>query len=71
MTKHHRAISRAELYPPKFSRKKSAQNEAIFRGQNLKNEEKLKKNFIVPKRSLGHTDHLYTYKRYIEHVGFT
>ena len=29
------------------------------------------KFFIVPQRSLGHTDHIYTYERYIEHVGFT
>ena len=29
------------------------------------------KKFLVPKCSLGHTDHLYTYERYIKHVGFT
>ena len=49
------------------SQKWSAQNEAIFGGQNQKNA---KKNFIVPNRSLGHTDHLYTYKGHVEHVGF-
>ena len=27
------------------------------------------KNFYC--RSLGHTDHLYTYKLYVEHVGLT
>ena len=45
--------------------------EVIFGGQNPKNEKKFSKNFIVPNRSLGHTDHLYTYKGHIEHVGFT
>ena len=54
--------------------KKARKTGGVFGGQNLKNEEKLKKKiskiFIVPKRSLGHTDHLYTYKRYVEHIGF-
>ena len=45
--------------------------EVIFGGQNPKNEKKISKNFIVPNCSLGHTDHLYTYKRYVEHVGLT
>ena len=43
----------------------------IFGGQNQKNEKKISKNFIVPNRLLGHTDHLYTYKGHIEHIGFT
>ena len=38
----------------------------------MKNFRKIfSKFFIVPQRSLGHTDHIYTYERYIEHVGFT
>ena len=45
--------------------------EVIFGGQNPKNAKKISKNFIVPDRLLGHTDHLYTYKHHIEHVGFT
>ena len=45
--------------------------EVIFGGQNQKMQKKISKNFIVPNRSLGHTDHLYTYKGHIEHVGFT
>ena len=45
--------------------------EVIFGGQNPKNEKKFSKNFIVPNRSLGHTNLLYTYKRYVEHVSFT
>ena len=46
--------------------------EVIFGGQNPKNaKKKISKNFIVPNRSSGHTDHLYTYKGHIEHVGFT
>ena len=36
-----------------------------------KNSKNFSKLFIVLKRLLGHTDHLYTYKRYVEHVGFT
>ena len=34
--------------------------EVIFGGQNPKNGKKILKIFIVPKRLLGHTDHLYT-----------
>ena len=45
--------------------------EVIFGGQNPKNAKKISKNFIVPNRSLGHTNHLYTYKGHIEQVGFT
>ena len=33
----------------------------IFGGQNPKNAKKFFKNFIVPKRSLGHTDPIDTY----------
>ena len=53
------------------SRKLFFSGEGIFGGQNPKNEKKISKNFIVPNRLLGHTDHLYTYKGHIEHVGFT
>ena len=45
--------------------------EVIFGGQNPKNAKKNSKNFIVPNRSLGHTDHLHTYEGHIEQVGFT
>ena len=45
--------------------------EVIFGGQNPKNAKKISKYFIVPNRSLGYTDHLYTYNGHIEHVGFT
>ena len=31
---------------------------------------KFSKFFIVPELSLGHTNHIYTYECYIEHVGF-
>ena len=55
--------------------KKARKTGGVFGGQNLKNEEKLKKKiskiFIVPNRPLGHTDQLYTYKGHIEYVGFT
>ena len=40
-------------------------------GKIQKMQKKISKNFIVPNRSLGHTDHLYTYKGHVEHVGFT
>ena len=53
------------------SRKLFFSGEVIFRGQNPKNakmQKKISKIFIVPNRSLGHTDHLYTYKAHIEHV---
>ena len=46
------------------SRKLFFSGEVIF-------EKKIPKIFIVPNRSLGHTDHLYTYKGHVEHVGFT
>ena len=45
--------------------------EVIFGGQNPKNAKKNAKIFIVPNRLLGHTDHLYTYKGYVGHVGLT
>ena len=53
------------------SRKLFFSGEGIFGGQNPKNAKKNSKIFIVPNRLLGHTDHLYTYKGHIEHVGFT
>ena len=34
-------------------------------------QKKISKIFIVPNRLLGHTDHLYTYKGYVGHVGLT
>ena len=40
-------------------------------GKIQKMKKKFSKNFIVPNRSLVHTNHLYTYKCYVEHVGFT
>ena len=66
----HLQISVNLLVPVKKARKTGG----VFGGQNLKNEEKLKKIskiFIVPNRPLGHTDQLYTYKGHIEYVGFT
>ena len=47
------------------------QGRSILEGKIQKMQKKFSKNFIVPNRSLGHTDHLYTYKGHIEHVGFT
>ena len=36
-----------------------------------KMQKKISKILIVSNRSLGHTNHLYTYKGHIEHIGFT
>ena len=44
------------------------QGRSFLEGKIQKNAEIFLKFFIVPKRSLGHTDHLYTYQCYIEHV---
>ena len=47
------------------------QGRAFLEGKIQKNGKKFLNSFIVPKRLLGHTDHLYTYKGHVEHVGFT
>ena len=47
------------------------QGRSFLEGKIQKMKKKISKFFIVPNRSLGHTDHLYTYKGHIEHVGFT
>ena len=46
------------------------QGRSFLEGKIQKNGKNSLKKSIVPKRSLGHTDHLHTYERYIEHVGF-
>ena len=53
------------------SRKLFFQGTSFLEGKIQKMEKKISKIFIVPNRSSGHTDHLYTYKGHIEHVGFT
>ena len=53
------------------SRKLFFQGRPFLEGKIQKMQKKISKIFIVPNRSLGHTDHLYTYKGHIEHVGFT
>ena len=53
------------------SRKLFFQGRSFLEGKIQKMKKKISKNFIVPNRLLGHTDHLYTYKRYVEHVSFT
>ena len=52
------------------SRKLIFQGRSFLEGKIQKMKKKFSKNFIVPNRSLGHTDHLYTYKRYVEQVRF-
>ena len=47
------------------------QGRSFLEGKIQKMQKKISKIFIVPNHSLGHTDHLYTYKGHIEHVGFT
>ena len=53
------------------SRKLFFQGRSFLEGKIQKMQKKISKNFIVPNRSLGQTDHLYTYKSHIEHVDFT
>ena len=54
------------------SQKWSAQNRGYFwRAKSEKWKEKISKIFIVPNRPKYHTDQLYTYKGYIDPVGFT
>ena len=43
----------------------------FLEGKIQKMKKNFSKTFIVPNRLLGHTDHLYTYKGHIEHIGFT
>ena len=46
--------------------------EGIFGWHNPKKCQNLKKKYYsIPKRLLGQTNNLYTYKGHIEHVGFT
>ena len=52
------------------SRKLFFQGRPFLEGKIQKMQKKISKIFIVPNRSLGHTDHLYTYKGHIEHIGF-
>ena len=47
------------------------QGRSFLEGKIQKNGKKFLNFFIVPKRLLGHIDHLYTYKGYVDHVGFT
>ena len=47
------------------SRKLFFQGRSFLEGKIQKMKKKFSKNFIVPNRSLGHTDHLYTYKGHI------
>ena len=54
------------------SQKWSAQNRGYFwRAKSEKCQKKISKIFIVPNRPKYHTDQLYTYKGYIDPVGFT
>jgi len=53
------------------SRKLFFQGRSFLEGKIQKMQKKISKNFIVPNRFLGHTDHLHTYEGHIEHVGFT
>ena len=46
------------------------QGRSFLEGKTQKNCKKNLKIFITPKRSLAHTDHLYTYKGHSEHVSF-
>ena len=54
-----------------FKRRIIGKIQKILEGKIQKMQKKISKNFIVSNYSLGHTDHLYTYRGHIEHVGFT
>ena len=47
------------------------QRRSFLEGKIKKMAKKFLKIFIVLTRSLGHTNHLYTYKGYVDHIGFT
>ena len=47
------------------------QGRSFLEGKIQKNGNNFLKNFIVPKRLLGHTNHLYTYKGYVGHICLT
>ena len=48
-----------------------AKQGVFLEGKIGKTEKKISKIFIVPNRPKYHTDQLYTYKGYIDPVGFT
>ena len=48
-----------------------AKQGVFLEGKIGKTEKKISKFFIVPNRPKYHTDQLYTYKGYIDPVGFT
>ena len=48
-----------------------AKQGVFLEGKIGKTEKKISKIFIVPNRPKYHTDQLYTYKDYIDPVGFT
>ena len=47
------------------------QGMSFLEGKIQKNSNFFFKIFIVLNRLLGHTNHLYTYKGYVDHIGFT
>ena len=53
-----------------FKRRIIGKIQKILEGKIQKMQKKISKIFIVPNRSLGHTNHVYTYKGHIEHIGF-
>ena len=48
-----------------------AKQGVFLEGKIRKTEKKISKIFIVPNRPKYHTDQLYTYKGYVDSVGFT
>ena len=53
------------------SRKLFFQGTSFLEGKIQKMQKKFSKIFIVPNRPKYHTDQLYTYKGYVDSVGFT
>ena len=52
------------------SRKLFFQGRSFLEGKIQKMQKKISEEFIVPNRSLDHTDHLYTYKGHIEYKSY-
>ena len=64
---------RSSLFSVLFSSLKNGvrKTRPFLEGKIRKTQKKISKIFIVPNRPKYHTDQLYTYKGYVDSVGFT
>ena len=64
---------RSSLFSVLFSSLKNGvrKTRPFLEGKIRKTQKNFSKNFIVPNRPKYHTDQLYTYKGYVDSVGFT